>query len=114
MHSSPGQKTDTKTQNTDKSSDGCEVLHHLDICFPTLMNATQSESYITYSQKQETPVVKSLQEKLAAARLKVTEYRNQVQSVKQELKVAHKVIFFSCFTSSCLKLISLIHMINHV
>ncbi|XP_037537277.1 coiled-coil domain-containing protein 13, partial [Nematolebias whitei] len=56
------------------------------------IKSKQSSNRVRDLEKEESPVVKSLQERLAAAQLKVAEYRNQIQSTKQELKVAQKVI----------------------
>ncbi|XP_011889490.1 PREDICTED: coiled-coil domain-containing protein 13 isoform X4 [Cercocebus atys] len=42
-------------------------------------------------REPETPEVKALQDRLAATNLKMSDLRNQIQSVKQELRMAQKV-----------------------
>ncbi|XP_076152218.1 coiled-coil domain-containing protein 13 [Alosa pseudoharengus] len=54
--------------------------------------AKQINNRVKELEKEANPIVRSLQDKLSAAQLKMTEYRNQIQAAKQDLKVAQKVL----------------------
>lgn len=50
---------------------------------------------------QEKETVRLLQEMLATSEQKASEQRNRLQSLRQELKFAHKVELFHPFFLSC-------------
>ncbi|XP_063075387.1 coiled-coil domain-containing protein 13 isoform X2 [Engraulis encrasicolus] len=85
------EKAKTK-QFTNRVTELEKELHNASLILPQTDADKSKKTRATEENHGANPVVKSLQDKLSAAQFKMTEYRNQIQAVKQELKVAHKVL----------------------
>ncbi|XP_066537932.1 coiled-coil domain-containing protein 13 isoform X1 [Hoplias malabaricus] len=67
--------------------EGVSISHsHLNVSQTKEMSKSEDECC------QAKRLVKSLQENFSTAQFKMTEYRNQIQTLKQELKIVHKVL----------------------
>uniref|UniRef100_A0A672KYV2 Coiled-coil domain-containing protein 13-like n=1 Tax=Sinocyclocheilus grahami TaxID=75366 RepID=A0A672KYV2_SINGR len=84
-------KTKTKQANN-RVKDLEKELQATLILNPGKKTDKMQDSRTVNDHLENGPVVKSLQEKLSTAQLKMTEYRNQIQTFKQEFKIAHKVL----------------------
>ncbi|XP_056122420.1 coiled-coil domain-containing protein 13 isoform X2 [Rhinichthys klamathensis goyatoka] len=85
------EKTKTKQANNRVKALEKELQATLLLNPAKTANKTQTSRAVN-DYLENSPVVKSLQEKLSAAQLKMAEYRNQIQTCKQELRMAHKVL----------------------